>query len=692
MKSNIIATITIQLMMPQRLRRMRRKKTIVEDHAVNQLMHGIANFLFNKGNYWIIFCYFFHGCNLAFPLKLQYIFSVTSLRYKIGLSYFVIVVIGLATSAVAIYNFSNLRDTFSLMLHNNYESVRAAQNMFKALEQQENAQLSMQLTDIDSAYVRFSIYRTGFLAWLGEGKQSGQSEREKKVLDKISQNYSRYNQLSDSLYHLLQIKRQTSAALNYTSRVIRPVFDSLKAGCFEYLAINQDAMTITEEKLNQTASDATLTVITISVIAVLLSFYTSVRFTRNIILPAEKLTRSVRKISSGQLNQKIDVNTDDEIGELSREFNKMTERLRTYEQMNIQQLIAEKKKSETIVENIADPVIVTDENGVLVLINQAAAAVFDVRGTEWQGKFVREVVGNQSWAEMLELGGIRRIEKEHRDPLFAFTRNDLKLYFRPRQAHIVDEHGNIQGIVTLLQDVTRFKDLDRMKSEFIATVSHELRTPLTSLSMGVDILSQGVVGSVNQRQKDLLVAAKDDSERLRKLVKELLDLSKLESGKYEMKKELVDFRRLMADAVKPLRLPFEEKQIHLELNIPEHMPALSADPHQLTWVVTNLLSNALHYTDTNGKVQLTAKEEKQGLLVTVADTGHGIPQENLETVFDKFVQVKSSTETTPGSVGLGLAIAREVVEAHGGRIWVESQVGVGSTFFFTIPTVLQAGA
>jgi NtrC-family two-component system sensor histidine kinase KinB len=616
---------------------------------------------------------------------------VTSLRYKIGFSYFVIVIIGLATSAFAVYSFSNLRDTFSLMLHDNYESVRAAQNMFKALGGEENAQLSMLIQDND-AYFQFSTNRSNFLGWLEKAKQGSLNDREKIVLGRITQDSYRYTQLTDSLYHLLQMKRQTTAATEFRTKLIIPVAKSLKDGCFEYLEINQDAMTLTEDKLNQTASDATLTVITISIVAVFLSFFTSIRFSRSIILPAEKLTRSVRNISSGQLNQKIDLNTDDEIGELSREFNKMTERLRTYEQMNIQQLIAEKKKSETIVENIADPVIVTDKNGVLVLMNQAAAAVFDVRGADWQGKFVREVVGNQSWAEMLELGGTRRIEQEHRDPLFAFTRNDLKLYFRPRQAHIVDEHGYIQGVVTLLQDVTRFKNLDRMKSEFIATVSHELRTPLTSLSMGIDILSQEVIGSVNQRQKDLLIAAKDDSERLRKLVKELLDLSKLESGKYEMKKEFVDFRRLVTDAVRPLSLPFEEKHIRLELTIPEHLPALSADSHQLAWVITNLLSNALRYTDTGGKVQLTAREEKQGLFVTVADTGHGISQENLETVFDKFVQVKSSTETTPGSVGLGLAIAREVVEAHGGRIWVESQVGIGSTFFFTIPAALQAEA
>ena len=616
---------------------------------------------------------------------------MTSLRYKIGFSYFVIVIIGLATSAFAVYSFSNLRDTFSLMLHDNYESVRAAQNMFKALGGEENAQLSMLIQDND-AYFQFSTNRSNFLGWLEKAKQGSLNDREKIVLGRITQDSYRYTQLTDSLYHLLQMKRQTTAATEFRTKLIIPVAKSLKDGCFEYLEINQDAMTLTEDKLNQTASDATLTVITISIVAVFLSFFTSIRFSRSIILPAEKLTRSVRNISSGQLNQKIDLNTDDEIGELSREFNKMTERLRTYEQMNIQQLIAEKKKSETIVENIADPVIVTDKNGVLVLMNQAAAAVFDVRGADWQGKFVREVVGNQSWAEMLELGGTRRIEQEHRDPLFAFTRNDLKLYFRPRQAHIVDEHGYIQGVVTLLQDVTRFKNLDRMKSEFIATVSHELRTPLTSLSMGIDILSQEVIGSVNQRQKDLLIAAKDDSERLRKLVKELLDLSKLESGKYEMKKEFVDFRRLVTDAVRPLSLPFEEKHIRLELTIPEHLPALSADSHQLAWVITNLLSNALRYTDTGGKVQLTAREEKQGLFVTVADTGHGISQENLETVFDKFVQVKSSTETTPGSVGLGLAIAREVVEAHGGRIWVESQVGIGSTFFFTIPAALQAEA
>jgi PAS domain S-box-containing protein len=610
---------------------------------------------------------------------------VKSLRYKIGLSYLIILVIGLTTTVFAVYFISSLRDTYGSVLHDNYENVFAAQNMFKYLERQENAQLSMLLADIDLAYVQFNTNRVGFLGWLEKAKQGGQSEHTKNVLNRITQDYSQYNQLSDSLYRLLQIRGKTITATNFKSRFIRPVADSLKEECFEYLEINQDAMTRTQEKLNRTAGDAAVTVITISVIAVFLSFFISAWSSRTIILPAEKLTRSVRNISSGHLNQKIDIKTDDEIGELSREFNKMTERLRTYEQINIHQLIAEKKKSETIVESIADPVIVTDEQGMLVLINQAAATLFDVRRSDWQGKSLRAVIGNQSWAEMMEPDSIRRFESEHRDPLFALTRDNATLYFRPRQAQIIDEVGRIQGAVTLMQDVTRFKDLERMKSDFIATVSHELRTPLTSLSMGIDILSQEVVGPVSKRQKELLAAAKDDSERLRKLVKDLLDLSKLESGKYEMKKELVNFRKLVEDAVQPLRLPFEEKQIRLDIDIPTRLMNFSADPHQLIWVVTNLLNNALRYTDTGGKVRLKTKAGKKEILVTVTDTGHGILAEHQQTIFDKFVQVKSSTETTPGSVGLGLAIAREVVEAHGGRIWVESRVGVGSTFFFTIP-------
>jgi signal transduction histidine kinase len=203
--------------------------------------------------------------------------------------------------------------------------------------------------------------------------------------------------------------------------------------------------------------------------------------------------------------------------------------------------------------------------------------------------------------------------------------------------------------------------------------------------MGIDLLAQQVVGTVNERQQELLAAAKDDSERLRKLVKELLDLSRLESGTYRMKKEMLDFRKVLEDSMRPFRLPFEEKRIDLQYSAPDVLPMLSGDANYLTWVIGNLLNNALRYTEEGGSVRITVSREKQVLLVAVQDTGQGIAPEYHESIFDKFVQIKSATETTPGSIGLGLAIAREVVEAHQGRIWVQSRVGVGSTFYFTLP-------
>ena len=203
--------------------------------------------------------------------------------------------------------------------------------------------------------------------------------------------------------------------------------------------------------------------------------------------------------------------------------------------------------------------------------------------------------------------------------------------------------------------------------------------------MAVDILSQEVLGGVNEPQKDMLATAKDDCERLTKLVKELLDMSRLESGRYELKRESINFRSVVEESLKPLRLQFREKGIRLEADIPLDTPEVPGDHQQLSWVLTNLVSNALRYTPADGTVTIHAATAGDCVQVSVSDSGRGIPADAIEVIFDKFVQVKQSTDATPGSVGLGLAIAKEVVEAHGGKIWVESSMGQGSTFFFTVP-------
>jgi len=270
-------------------------------------------------------------------------------------------------------------------------------------------------------------------------------------------------------------------------------------------------------------------------------------------------------------------------------------------------------------------------------------------------------------------------------PILQLERNGRPHYFRLKLSRINDDEGVLYGVVTLLQDVTQFKELDRMKSDFIATLSHEFRTPVTSINMSVDLLNQEVLGSLNPKQKDLVNSAKEDCYRLTKLARELLQLSKLESGRVQLRNEELNVRTVVDFSLRPLTLQFQEKGVTLVNDVPADLPPIIADEQQVSWVITNLVTNALKHTESGGKVRVCAHENEGAVEVSVSDTGRGIPPEHINRIFDRFVQVKHISDSTPGSVGLGLAIAKEIVETYGGSIWVESTVGKGSTFSFRLP-------
>jgi len=606
-----------------------------------------------------------------------------SLRYKIALGFFVLVCINIATGIFAVYHFSRLGNT-GRILQENYRSLHTTENMIAALERQDEARFALLVENADTAMTRF---KTNSDLFVGYAEAIGEFDLpiDPIILDSIIVTHGVFETSCNSLYRRLQ-QGDTSAVRILQTTEIQPLMDKLGTLCFRLREVNENAMLEAEKAAEVTSDKATYAVVIASVIALSLSIIASVQFTRSIRRPVRRLTQTIRRISQGRLNQKIDITAEDEIGELSREFNKMTERLRMYEQMNVLQLIAEKKKSEVIIASIADPVILTDAENHLLAINQAAAKVLNIsQNHDWQNKTIGELLPDERLAKLLMAEAGRRDESARDDELLCVAQENGTLYFRPRQTIIRDEPGKIQGVVTLLQDVTRLKKLDQMKSDFMATVSHEFRTPLTSLNMTIDILLQGLLGSVSATQGELLAAARSDCERLTKLVKELLNLSRLESGKYQMKKESINLQELVDEALKHLRLPLRMKGIEFETAIDSALPDFPADREQLSWVITNLVSNALRYTPAGGKVTISGERENGAIQITVADSGRGIPAEALESIFEKFVQVKEPADSTPGSVGLGLAIAKEVVEAHGGKIWVKSEVSKGSTFSFTIP-------
>jgi NtrC-family two-component system sensor histidine kinase KinB len=247
---------------------------------------------------------------------------------------------------------------------------------------------------------------------------------------------------------------------------------------------------------------------------------------------------------------------------------------------------------------------------------------------------------------------------------------------------ICGKDRSLLGVVLLLKDITRLKEVERLKSEFVMAASHELRTPLTSLGMSVDLLLEHAAHRLAEKDRHLLTAAHEEVHRMKALVNDLLDLSKIEAGRIELAFETVSVATLFDHAETVFKNQLGIKNVTLTSQLASDLPNVRADANKITWVLTNLISNALRYVRKGGQIQLTAQKAGPQVHLAVKDDGPGIPPEYQSKIFEKFVQVKGQES---GGTGLGLSICKEIVRAHGGAIWVESSVGQGSTFLFTLP-------
>jgi PAS domain S-box-containing protein len=607
-----------------------------------------------------------------------------TIRAKVVWTFAGLVLINLGAGFWSIFNFYSLGSTVATILRENYQNVLAAENMVKALERQDNALMVRSEGEVLMSGGAFSENQQVFYSWYREAVRSIALPSQEPLRDSIQAAYQRYSLVADSMISRIELGA-FGESKQYYYDAVRPQSDRLRELCFRLFEINQTAMFNAETRTHSIANQTAFGTMMTSVITLILSIIATAWLIRGIITPAEELTETVKQIGAGKLDLKIDVLSDDEIGQLSREFNKMTERLQRYGQMNIDQILSEKRKSETIVRSIADGLIVTDASMNVLHLNHVVAELCGVTEHDAVGSPVASVIRDGRVVSLISGATAAALEPEPKATSLQFSKGGKTLYFRPKLTRILDSEGALYGVLMLLQDVTQFKELDRMKSDFIATLSHEFRTPVTSINMSVDILNEGILGPLNEKQKELISSAKEDCHRLTKLARELLQLSKLESGRLQVMNEELDVRTLIDATVRPLQVQFKEKNVHLRTELAPGLPHLVADEQQISWVVTNLVTNSLKYTENGGSVTVRARTDDGSLLIEVEDTGAGIAKEHLENIFDKFVQVKRASDSTPGSVGLGLAIAKEIVEMYGGRIWAVSEPGKGSTFSVVLP-------
>jgi PAS domain S-box-containing protein len=351
---------------------------------------------------------------------------------------------------------------------------------------------------------------------------------------------------------------------------------------------------------------------------------------------------------------------------------------------DITPLVAAEEEAEAILASTADGLLVLDRKGCITHMNKVAEELLGVSKSEAVGRCLIEICGKEKLSETLckIASPLSQQEKQVEEVLVTQPkRRILNVITTP----VVDRQNQFLGFVKTIRDVTLEKEIDRMKSEFISTVSHELRTPLTSIKGYVDLILDGDAGEISETQREFLMIVKQNTDRLVTLINDLLDLSRIESGKVQIRKEPLALDEIIRNVVTDFKTLLTEKAHKLIVEVADNLPILIGDRDRIGQVLTNLLSNAIKYTPNGGQIKIKAEIDNQYAKVSVSDNGIGIAPEDQAKLFQKFYRVDSSFTREHSGTGLGLAIVKTIVELHGGSVAVESKPGKGSTFSFTLP-------
>lgn len=609
-----------------------------------------------------------------------------SLRYKLLSGYIILVLLICLVGVWAIFNFLDLSKALDRILVENYRSVLAAENMVGAIERQDSAVLFYLMGQKELGQKLFNEYHSEFMIWFGREQENITVPGEDDIVKEIKDNYASYLSFVDNLRNIYMTSGSDQAR-DYYLKTVYPKFLTIRQQCKQLLKINHDTIVERDRLAKSVGDKAIWSTVVVSSLSIFLGLLWGLYSANNIVSPVVKLTEKVKEIARGKLDERIDIKSEDEIGVLASEFNHMTRKLQEYQNANIDRLIAERKKFETVVNEISDGIIVVDRECRISLMNKAAEKIFNVDEREAAGKHFLEIIKDETAFNLLKgvLKGQGNQESYNDIPTIARTVGDMRRYYTVEVERIEGNDGKIDGAVLVFGDVTHFKEIDEMKSDFVSTVSHEFRTPLTSIEMGIGLLLESRIAERGTKERELMEAINEETKRLKKLVNELLDLSRIESGKIKMEYKVVDVVKIIEEAMKPFEIQAQEKNIDLSLgSIEKDLPKVYIDPDKILLVLTNLIANALRYTPGGGSIKISAEHSGNKVYVSVKDTGKGIPRKYHEIIFQKFTQVKDDGVNV-GGAGLGLAISREIIKAHGGRIWVESEEGKGSTFTFTLP-------
>ncbi len=606
-----------------------------------------------------------------------------SLRTKLLLAQIPLAVALVAVGAISVFTVSALGASSQAILADNYRSVLAAQRMKEAIERLDSAALFLVVGHVDEARAQARQNVSRFEEELAVEERNITERGEREAAARLRASWDRYRAAFERLAAAV-----AGADLEATYFAeLAPEFAAIKHDADAILDLNQDAMLRKSDAAFADAARRNQVVSVVALVALLVGLGASTVLTTRLLRPLDALTNAARRLGEGDAEVRAAVRTHDEIGELGREFNEMAERVSQYRQSTLGELLQAQETSQAAIDSLPDAVMVFDTQRNVTSLNEAAEKLLDAwHVPPGESPLVRAEPEVRSAIERVVdhvLAGRGPYAPRGFEEIVRVPASGGDSYLLPRASPLYGGAG-VSGVTVILQDVTRLRRFDELRNDLVATVAHEFRTPLTSLRMAIHLCLEGAAGPLTAKQSELLYAGRDDCERLQRIVEDLLDLARLQSGKVDLALHPVRAAALLDDARERHLADARHRGVEIETDVILDLPEVLADRDRIALVLSNLITNAIRFTPSGETVRLGARLDEGVVRFEVRDRGPGVAPELRERIFDRFFRAPGAP---PGGSGLGLSIAKEIVDAHGGRIGVEDDDDGGARFWFTLPVV-----
>ena len=605
-----------------------------------------------------------------------------TLKSKISLIYLLLVVLIGIIGTASVLSLYNLSKSTNGLMANNYKSINAASKMTESLDSQASLQQDYIYSGSQDSLDKFYKEESTFYNWYNIEVNNITEPGEKAVINNINKYYTQYQTQFAQVLKIRDNYGESNAAEYYKKNNLS-TFDILKNEISNITQINEKAMFNSKHIVTVSAINTMYVIMTLSLFFIIAGYIFSKFYTKKFLKPLYILKENIETVREGNLEQQARVESNDEIGDLAVEFNKMTARLYEFEKSTKGELLEEKNRSLSIIKSIPDPVIVLNMNYKIMLLNHACKIFFNVDEKESINRYFLEVIKNSEIYDFI-IDACTADDDKYRPRIVSINVGEKQFYFDIIVTKIKNVNSDINGYVVLFQNITKLKKLEKTKTEFVSTISHEFKTPLTSIMMGTSLIKNVALGQLNDKQADIVNTIEIDTERLTTLVNNIIQLSKVESEKEFFHFESCSVFGIVENSIKGFIEIAQNKSINLYSIVDENLPKIYADFEKISWVLNNLISNAIKFTNAGDEIVVNAKVVNKNMQISVKDTGIGIPEEYKQKIFEKFVKVETPESEAIGT-GLGLAIAKEIVEIHKGSIFCESKIDEGSTFTFTVP-------